>query len=103
MLTRRRPGVYGRGKWFWLYVRAVFVSLILVSFLALVGWAQRRGERGCEHARGRCRSPPRRSLSSAFRPRPGRYAPPRSELVNRHRKDRAGLRNLLAVYFECHG
>src|SRR5215813_3788043 len=33
MLTRRRPGVYGRGTWFWLYVRAVFVSLISSSFL----------------------------------------------------------------------
>jgi hypothetical protein len=27
-LTRRRPGVYFRGTWFWLYVRAVFVSLM---------------------------------------------------------------------------
>src|SRR5215831_14622359 len=33
MLTRRRSGVYFRGAWFWLYVRAVFVSLISFSFL----------------------------------------------------------------------
>ena len=34
----------------------------------------------------------------AFRPGPGRYAPSFGELAKRHRKDRAGLRDLLAVY-----
>src|SRR5256886_13638252 len=32
MLTRRRPGVYFRGTWFWLYVRAVVALLISLSF-----------------------------------------------------------------------
>src|SRR5215467_11954027 len=32
MLTRRRPGVYFRGIWFWLYVRAVVALLISLSF-----------------------------------------------------------------------
>ena len=37
------------------------------------------------------------SLLFAFRPGPGRYAPPFGEFAKRHREDRAGLRNLLAV------
>src|SRR5215468_3265815 len=34
MLTRRLPGVYSRGTWFWLYVRAVVDLLISLSFAA---------------------------------------------------------------------
>src|SRR5262245_42577189 len=33
MLTRRRPGVYFRATWFWLYVRAVVALLISLSGL----------------------------------------------------------------------
>src|SRR6266540_1248273 len=44
MLTRRRPGVYFRGAWFWLYVRAVFVSLISSSFLPPFAPPQARDE-----------------------------------------------------------
>src|SRR5262245_9863704 len=31
MLTRRRPGVYCRRTWLWLYVRALFDALIVMS------------------------------------------------------------------------